>query len=106
MFNKVDIIKLKENFKMEPFCMVICGGAGDLSKRKLLPTIYHLFYDLFGLDWSFLKFLNSFGFFVALAFIAASWTLSRELRRKENEGFLQPIKTKVIIVNGFRNIPS
>ncbi len=28
--------------KLEPFVMVIFGGAGDLSQRKLLPTIYHI----------------------------------------------------------------
>lgn len=66
----------------------------------MYPTIYHLFFDWFGLDWSFLKFLNSFGFFVALAFIAASWTLSRELLRKENEGLLQPTKIKVVTGEG------
>ncbi|HDH51376.1 MAG TPA: glucose-6-phosphate dehydrogenase [Nitrospirae bacterium] len=27
---------------MQPFTMVIFGGSGDLSKRKLLPTLYHL----------------------------------------------------------------
>lgn len=32
-----------EEFKMEPFTIVIFGGAGDLSKRKLLPTLVHLF---------------------------------------------------------------
>jgi glucose-6-phosphate 1-dehydrogenase len=26
-----------------PFTLVIFGGAGDLSKRKLLPSLYHLF---------------------------------------------------------------
>ena len=34
-------IALKE-FKVEPFTIVIFGGAGDLSRRKLLPTLYHL----------------------------------------------------------------
>ncbi len=28
---------------LEPFTMVIFGGAGDLSKRKLLPSIFHLY---------------------------------------------------------------
>lgn len=32
-------------FKIEPFAIVIFGGAGDLSKRKLIPTLYHLFQD-------------------------------------------------------------
>ncbi len=32
----------RERVSMEPFTMVIFGGSGDLSKRKLLPTLYHL----------------------------------------------------------------
>ncbi len=32
-----------ENFKIEPFTMVIFGGAGDLSGRKLLPTLFHIY---------------------------------------------------------------
>ncbi len=31
--------------KVEPFTIVIFGGTGDLSKRKLIPTLYHLFKD-------------------------------------------------------------
>lgn len=34
-----------EEKKTTPFIMIIFGGAGDLSKRKLIPTIYHLFAD-------------------------------------------------------------
>ena len=41
----------------------------------MYPTLYHALLDLTGLDLPGLKFLNSFGFFVALAFMAASWTL-------------------------------
>jgi len=29
----------------QPFCLVIFGAAGDLAKRKLLPSIYRLFLD-------------------------------------------------------------
>lgn len=32
-----------EEFRIEPFTMVIFGGAGDLARRKLLPSIMHLF---------------------------------------------------------------
>lgn len=32
-------------FKIVPFTLVIFGGAGDLSKRKLIPTVYRLFHD-------------------------------------------------------------
>lgn len=34
-----------ERFDIEPFTMVIFGGTGDLSRRKLLPTLYHLCKD-------------------------------------------------------------
>jgi glucose-6-phosphate 1-dehydrogenase len=34
-----------EKFNINPFTMVIFGGTGDLSKRKLLPTLYHLCKD-------------------------------------------------------------
>ncbi|MEW6602234.1 MAG: glucose-6-phosphate dehydrogenase, partial [Nitrospirota bacterium] len=34
-----------EKFDIEPFTMVIFGGTGDLSRRKLLPTLYHLCHD-------------------------------------------------------------
>jgi glucose-6-phosphate 1-dehydrogenase len=32
-----------EDLRIEPFTMVIFGGAGDLAKRKLLPTLYDLY---------------------------------------------------------------
>ncbi len=62
----------------------------------MYPTLYHAFLDLFGLDLPFLKFLNSFGFFVALAFVFASWTLSLELRRKTSDGLMRPVKRTII----------
>ena len=34
-----------EEFRVEPFTMVIFGGAGDLSRRKLLPAAFHLFQE-------------------------------------------------------------
>lgn len=52
----------------------------------MYPTIYHALYDLFGFDWTWTKMFNSFGFFVAIAFVVASTTLSWELKRKENLG--------------------
>ncbi|MBK6883896.1 MAG: prolipoprotein diacylglyceryl transferase [Flavobacteriales bacterium] len=63
----------------------------------MYPTLYHALLDLTGLDFPFLKFLNSFGFFVAVAFFFASWTLSLELRRKEGLGLLQPVTKKITI---------
>lgn len=34
-----------EKYAIEPFTMVIFGGSGDLSQRKLLPTLFHLCHD-------------------------------------------------------------
>ncbi len=34
-----------EEFTIKPFTMVIFGGAGDLSQRKLLPALYHLYHE-------------------------------------------------------------
>jgi phosphatidylglycerol:prolipoprotein diacylglycerol transferase len=63
----------------------------------MYPTLYHALLDLFGLDLPFLRFVNSFGFFVALAFVFASWTLSLELRRRERSGLLKGSVRKVVI---------
>lgn len=32
-------------FRVEPFILVIFGGSGDLSRRMLMPALYHLFRD-------------------------------------------------------------
>lgn len=63
----------------------------------MYPTIYHALLDLFGIDWPWAKLLNSFGFFVALAFVIGSYIMSRELKRKEQEGLLKGEKRKEII---------
>lgn len=36
---------MAEFIPVEPFDIVIFGGTGDLSKRKLLPALYHRFLD-------------------------------------------------------------
>jgi len=54
----------------------------------MYPNLYFAFKDLFGISLPFLRFVNSFGFFVALAFIGAAVILSKELLRKEREGLL------------------
>jgi prolipoprotein diacylglyceryl transferase len=52
---------------------------------------------LFGVDLPFLRFVNSFGFFVAIAFLVAAWLLSSELRRKSKLGLLQPTEMEVTV---------
>jgi glucose-6-phosphate 1-dehydrogenase len=43
--NQVIESRWPETFQVEPFTMVIFGGTGDLSKRKLLPALFHLYQD-------------------------------------------------------------
>lgn len=69
---------------------------GFKSALIMYPTIYHALLDLFGIDWGWTRLLNSFGFFVALAFVVASYTMGLELKRKATEGhFIPTIKTIV-----------
>jgi phosphatidylglycerol---prolipoprotein diacylglyceryl transferase len=63
----------------------------------MYPNLYYAFSDIFGKAPSFLRFINSFGFFVALAFIGAALTLTRELMRKERDGELQSREEVVLI---------
>ena len=63
----------------------------------MYPNLYFAFKDLFNVDWGFLRFINSFGFFVALSFIGAAVTLSKELKRKEREGILFSEEEKIIV---------
>jgi phosphatidylglycerol---prolipoprotein diacylglyceryl transferase len=55
----------------------------------MYPTLYHAVHDLLGLDLQLLKLINTFGFFVALAFLGAARTMASELERKHELGLLQ-----------------
>lgn len=63
----------------------------------MYPNLYYAFRDLFGVDWKFLRFVNSFGFFVAISFILAAVTLAAELKRKSKQGLLQPTEIDVVV---------
>ena len=63
----------------------------------MYPNLYYAFFDLFHWAPKWLRFINSFGFFVALSFIAAAVTLTMELKRKEREGLLQSREEVVLI---------
>src|ERR1700743_78822 len=63
----------------------------------MYPNLYYSLKDLFGISLPFLHFVNSFGFFVALSFIAAAVTLTTELMRKEREGLLYSRRELVMI---------
>ncbi|MDC0249602.1 prolipoprotein diacylglyceryl transferase [Flavobacteriales bacterium] len=61
----------------------------------MYPTISHLLFDLFGINIPLP--IQTFGFWVAIAFLSASYIISIELKRKEEEGHLTPTNiTKII----------
>ena len=59
----------------------------------MYPKLSDLINDWFGTDITLP--IQSYGFFLALAFIAAGWTLYKELERKEKEGLLKATTNKV-----------
>lgn len=63
----------------------------------MYATIYDAVKDLFGLDIIHLKLLQSFGFFVALAFLLCAYVFAKELKRKSHEGLL-PLTHRTITV--------
>lgn len=63
----------------------------------MYPNLYYAFKDIFGVEWNWLRIFNSFGFFVAIAFIAAAVVLTKELRRKEREGLLVYTEETILV---------
>jgi phosphatidylglycerol:prolipoprotein diacylglycerol transferase len=61
----------------------------------MYPNLYYLFEDLFGVSLPFLHLLQSFGFMVAVSFILANLTMVMEMKRKEREGLLHPVKKRI-----------
>jgi len=65
----------------------------------MYPNLYYALKDLFGVgeSFKFLRFVNSFGFFVALSFFAAAITLAKELLRKERAGLLYAKEETIVV---------
>lgn len=61
----------------------------------MFPTVSHFISYLFGVEIP-LPF-NTFGVFVALAFVAGYWAFSQELKRKEKLGLIKPVSKTVTI---------
>lgn len=61
----------------------------------MYPTLYHLVHDLTGLSLEPLKLINTFGFMVALAFLAAARVLSAELARRHSLGLMAATRRTV-----------
>ena len=57
----------------------------------MYPNLYYFLKETFHIQpWNFTQYINSFGFFVAIAFVCAALTLTWELKRRERLGWLQP----------------
>lgn len=63
----------------------------------MYPNLYYFFKDIFGVELEGLKIINSFGFFVAMAFIAGAWALTAELKRKQKQGLFTYTEEKIVV---------
>ena len=63
----------------------------------MYPNLYYFFKDAFGVEWEWMRFLNSFGFFVAIAFLAGAYFLTKNLQFKEKKGWLKPLEETIVV---------
>ncbi len=63
----------------------------------MYASFYELFDAWFGIKFAPLKLLHTFGALMACSFLVAAWVLSKELRRKEEQGLLTPSSTDTLI---------
>ncbi len=63
----------------------------------MYPNLYYAFKDIFDADIPALKIINTFGFFVAIAFLIAAWVLSLELKRKQAAGLFTYTETDITV---------
>lgn len=63
----------------------------------MYPNLYYVLKDWFNVDWPMFSFLNTFGLMVAISFVAAAYTLTLELKRKEKQGLLTPRDEWIVV---------
>ena len=66
----------------------------------MYPNLYYFFKEVFGIELQGLKFINSFGFFVAIAFITGAMVLTSEMKRKERLGLLTYEEANILVGKG------
>ncbi|MES2265806.1 MAG: prolipoprotein diacylglyceryl transferase family protein [Bacteroidota bacterium] len=63
----------------------------------MFPNLYYLIQYLTGAEIEFFKIVQTFGFFVAIAFMAAYWAFGQEFKRKEKLGYIHPFEKTITI---------
>ena len=63
----------------------------------MFPNLYFLLKYLTGLELSFLQIIQTFGFFVAIAFLGAYWAFTKEFKRKEKLGVIHSFEKTVTV---------
>jgi len=63
----------------------------------MYPNLYYFFKDVFGISLPFLKLVNSFGFFMALSFLAAAWLAVKEFKRKQAAGVFSYTQKTIVV---------
>ncbi|RFZ94260.1 diacylglyceryl transferase [Mucilaginibacter conchicola] len=63
----------------------------------MFPNLYFLVEYLTGAHVEFLKIVQTFGFFVAIAFMGAYWAFTQEFKRKEALGYIKSFKKTVTV---------
>lgn len=61
----------------------------------MYPNLRYAIYDILGIDIPALALVQTYGFFLALAFLISGLLLTQELKRRERIGWMEGIKEKV-----------
>lgn len=78
------------------FYFYFCPQLSTINYTVLTmyPNLRYAFYDIFGIDIPMLGLIQSFGFWMAMAFVVSALWLTREFKRREKEGILHPHEEK------------